>query len=125
VQEQFITVQRLLLNLTLYFALLFGSVFVVGAVEPELLSFMPIGGTDAIEVAGIEARENSPTDLAEQLKPARDGIKKPAPTPRQIGLVALFLASASVALFSSCFRSHGPILRPRERLGTAGISREP
>lgn len=86
------TAQSLMLKLTLYFLLLFGSIFVVGAVEPELLSLMPLGGTDAIEVAGIEARENSPTDLAEQIKPARDATNKPAPTPHQIGLVALFLA---------------------------------
>ena len=90
--RQAITAQRLFWNLTIYFVLLFGSIVLVAAVKPELLSLMPLGGTDAIEVAGMDVSGDSPTDLAEQLKPARSSTQTTVPTARQIGLIALFLA---------------------------------
>jgi len=58
--NQEISAQRLLLQLTAYFLLLlFGSVFWLGIAKPDLLSMMPFGGTDALQVAGIELGEQT------------------------------------------------------------------
>ena len=47
-----ISAQRLMIKLAVYFVLLFGVVFTVGLVSPDVLTLMPIGGTDAMEIAG-------------------------------------------------------------------------
>jgi len=52
-----------MLNLAVYFVLLFGSAFAVGTMKPELLSVMPFGGRDAMEIAGIVLNEDPLTSL--------------------------------------------------------------
>jgi len=70
--------------------LLFGSIVVVALIRPDLLSLMPFGGNDAIEVAGINIGASA--DLVNQLNPSSPRPERPAPTVHQIGIVALFLA---------------------------------
>ena len=81
-----------MLNLAAYFVLLIGSLFAVGVLQPELLSVMPLGGTDALEVAGIEIDRESLLDLKAESEPADEAAGRPVPTASQIGLIGLFLA---------------------------------
>jgi len=87
--KQAISAQRLLLQLTAYFVLLFGSVYSIGVMNPELLSAMPLGGTNALEVAGIEVDVQSIGD-AFSLSGGVNGDQKP--TAHQIARITLFLA---------------------------------
>ncbi|NCF73864.1 MAG: DUF4956 domain-containing protein [Gammaproteobacteria bacterium] len=87
--NQSISAQRLILNLTAYFVLLFGSVFAAGVMKPELLSAMPLGGTNVLEVAGIEVDAPSIDDKFSLSGGASIDQK---PTARQIALITLFLA---------------------------------
>jgi len=87
--SQAFSAQRLVLNLTAYFVLFFGSVFAVGVMKPELLSVMPLGGTTAFEAAGIEPGGQN---IAEQISPLGNITTEQKPTPRQIAKMALFLA---------------------------------
>jgi hypothetical protein len=87
--NQSISTQRLLLQLTAYFLLLFGSVIWIGITKPDSLSFMPLGGANALQVAGIE--------IGEQTSAGKFSLQSNAsvsnePTMRQIGLMVVFLA---------------------------------
>jgi hypothetical protein len=85
--NQEISAQRLLLQLTAYFLLLFGSVFWVGTASPDLLSVMPLGGTNALDVAGIEIGEQA-GEFSLQSQVSVDSQL----TRRQLGQLVLFLA---------------------------------
>jgi len=78
-----------MLHLTVYFLFLFGSVFAVGVVKPELLSVMPLGGTDALEVAKIEVAE---VPIAGEFSLPGKATAEQQPTADQIALIVLFLA---------------------------------
>jgi len=91
--RQAISAQRLMMNLAVYFVLLFGSVFAVGTMKPELLSVMPVGGRDAMEIAGIVLNEDPLTGLFSAREEAAAGQ---GPTARQVGLVSLFLGLSLV-----------------------------
>ena len=80
---------RLVLNLTAYFVLLFGTVFAIGAMKPDLLSVMPLGGTTALEAAEIGGEEQT---IADQLSMLSNAAVEQQPTPRQISNAVLFLA---------------------------------
>ncbi len=86
--QEAISAQRLMLHLGVYFLLLFGGILTLGLTKPEWLSVMPLGGTDAIEIAGLGLIENSLVGLS---APAEEVVAQ-VPTGSQIGLVALFLA---------------------------------
>ena len=87
--NQAISAQRLFLTLTAYFVLLFGSVFAIGVMKPELLSAMPLGGTNALEVAGIEVDAPSIGGMFSLSGGANTDQNR---TPRQVALIGLFLA---------------------------------
>lgn len=87
--NQEISAQRLLLQLTAYFLLLFGSVYWVGTASPDLLSVMPLGGTNALDVAGIEIGEQA--GAGEFSLQSDVSIDIPL-TRHQIGQLVLFLA---------------------------------
>ena len=87
-----IAVQRLLIKLTAYFLLLFGGVFAIGLINPDILSLMPIGGTDALEIAGIDLDAESLDDLVGGSESEQKTTEIQEVTSRQIGLVAVFLA---------------------------------
>lgn len=87
-----ISPQRLMLNLTVYFVLLFSGVLAVGLMKPEFLSVMPFGGTDAIEIAGSQFDQESLIDRTGRLTPLEGAAIEQAPTARQVGLAGLFLA---------------------------------
>ena len=87
--NQAISAQRLFLTLTAYFVLLFGSVFAIGLMKPELLSAMPLGGTNALEVGGIEVDAPS---IGGMFSLSGGANIDQNPTPRQVALIGLFLA---------------------------------
>ena len=80
---------RLVLNLTAYFVLLFGTVFAIGVMKPDLLSVMPLGGTTALEAAAIGGEKQT---IADQLSMLSNAAVEQQPTPRQISNAVLFLA---------------------------------
>ena len=86
--SQSVSAPRLILKLTAFFILLFGSVIAIGNLKPDLLSVMPLGGTDALDVVGIEYDGNS---LANGFNDSSQPTMYEAPTARQIGLVSVFL----------------------------------
>jgi len=87
-----ISVQRLMIQLTVYFVLLFGGVFAAGLLNPHILSLLPIGGTDAMEIAGIDFEDESLDSLIGDSEPAQETIVIQDVTGRQVGLVAIYLA---------------------------------
>ena len=87
--SQSVSAQRLILKLTAFFILLFSSVIAISILKPDLLSVMPLGGTDALDVVGIEFDGNS---LSDGLKVSSQPTIHEAPTARQIGLVSVFLS---------------------------------
>ena len=87
--SQEISAQRLLLQLTAYFLLLFGSVLWVGMAKPDLLSVMPLGGTNALQVAGIQVGEQ--TGAGKFSLPSNSPVDTRL-TARQLGLIVLFLS---------------------------------
>ena len=87
-----ISAQRLMIKLTAYFVLLFGGVFAVGLLNPDVLTLMPIGGTDAMEIAGIDFEDESLDGLTGGSAPAQETTDIQGVSARQVGLVALYLA---------------------------------
>ena len=88
---EIVSARSLLVILTAYFALLFGTLIAVGAVKPEALSLMPLGGTDVFEVLALERNEQT---LIDRLVPRQESETRRTPTAAQIGLLALFLSSS-------------------------------
>jgi hypothetical protein len=64
-------------------------VFAIGVMKPGFLSFMPLGGTTALEAAAIGGEEQT---IADQLSMLSDAAVERRPTPRQISNAVLFLA---------------------------------
>ena len=87
-----ISAQRLMIKLAVYFVLLFGGVFTVGLVSPDVLTLMPIGGTDAMEIAGIDFADKSLDGLTGDSTPTQETTGIQDVTARQVGLVTLYLA---------------------------------
>jgi hypothetical protein len=47
----------LILKLSIYFAILLGSIILLAVAQPDMLKLMPLGGTDAIEIATLQIDE--------------------------------------------------------------------
>ncbi len=90
--KEAISAQRLILKLTVYFALLLGGVFAVSLLNPHILTLLPIGGTDAMEIAGIDFEDESLNSLLGDLELAKETTDIQDVSARQVGLVALYLA---------------------------------
>ena len=90
--QQAISARRLMIKLTVYFVLLLGGVFAVGLVNPDILTLMPIGGTDALEIAGIDFEDESLDVLTGDSEPAQETTDIQDVSARQVGLIAVFLA---------------------------------
>lgn len=88
------TPQRLILALATYFILLLASVVIIVSVKPEALSFLPIGGTDALEFAELDLKSDPFSDFVEGTSDTAVDEGDPVPTGRQVGLAAVFLATS-------------------------------
>ena len=84
-----LSASRLMLNLAVYFVLLFSSVTALGVAKPEWLAVMPFGGTDAIEVSEIEFDSES---LTGQFSLRGDSGANQRLSSRQIAFVGMFLS---------------------------------
>jgi hypothetical protein len=87
-----LSAQRLMIKLAVYFVLLFGGVFAAGLLNPHILTLLPIGGTDAMEIAGIDFEDESLDSLLGESEPAQETSDIQDVTGRQVGLVAVYLA---------------------------------
>ena len=87
-----ISAQHLMLKLTAYFLLLLGGIVAIGLASPDILSLMPIGGTDALEIAGIDLSAETLDGQVGRSEPAQKTTDIRDVTARQVGLVALYLA---------------------------------
>ncbi len=83
-----------MLRLGIYFVLLLGSLSVLVTLSPETLNLLPIGGTDAIEIAGFgtdgDALKPSPEDNRMQ----REVTESPPVSASQVGLTFIFLTTS-------------------------------
>ena len=80
---------RLIAQLALYFVLLFGIAAAVIAAKPELLAVLPLGGSDALEVADIDIEGPG---FVEDLLSNSSAAERQPPSAEQIALAALFLS---------------------------------
>jgi hypothetical protein len=89
-----VTPAGLMAKLTIYFVLLLGSIVLLSATQPALLQFMPLGGTDAIEIASLEFNEEglsfSEGDRDMEI------TQSPTPTGNQIAMIVLYLSFSLV-----------------------------
>jgi hypothetical protein len=83
--------RKLVVMLSIYFALLFGVVVMVGLFSPEAMSLLPLGGTDALEVLGFDRTEQS---FADQFTSAAAPEAALAPTVSQMASLVVFLATS-------------------------------
>ena len=83
--------RKLVAMLSIYFALLFSVVVLIGLFNPEAMSLLPLGGTDAFEVLGFDRTEQS---LADQFTPAAAPEAAFAPTVSQMVSLIVFLATS-------------------------------
>lgn len=82
-----ITPMQLIARLIAYYALVVVSISLMLAVYPDALRFLPLAGSDALDVPGIELTETSirlEDDVQGKLEFER--------TPKSLGLITLFLA---------------------------------
>jgi len=87
-----ISAQRLMIKLTVYFVLAFGGLFTASLLNPHILTLLPIGGTDAMEIAGIDFEDESLDGLFGDFEPVQETTDIQDVSARQVGLVALYLA---------------------------------
>ncbi len=90
--SQGVSARRLMIKLAVYFVLLFGGIISVVLVNPDVLALMPIGGTDAMEIAGIGVDDEPLQGIIGESSSAQDAKGDQRPTARQIGLVSVYLA---------------------------------
>lgn len=80
---------QLIVRLTLFFTALVGGLFAAASVEPNVLRWLPIAGNDAIELARLEV--DTVTEVLSSGAEITTTRVTSAPTPGQVGLLALFL----------------------------------
>ena len=81
--------QQLLTRLVVYFGVLIGSIIILALVEPGALRWLPLGGTDAIEMVQSDGHDE-PASFESFLNNS-DAGEANLVTAEQRGLVALFL----------------------------------
>jgi hypothetical protein len=81
--------QQLFIRLVAYFGVLISSVVVLAFVEPDALRWLPLGGSDAIEM--VQSGDRGDLADFESLLNNSDAGTKTLMTAEQRGLVALFL----------------------------------
>jgi len=72
--------------------MLLGGVYAAGQISPDFLSLLPIGGSDALEIAGVDFTDESLEGLTGDFEPAKESTEIQDVTAGQVGLVALYLA---------------------------------
>jgi hypothetical protein len=80
----------LMAKLAIYFVPLLGSIILISITKPELLQYMPLGGTDAIEIASLEF--NSEGLSFSEGDRDMEITESPSVTGNQIARIALYLS---------------------------------
>jgi len=62
--QQNISPRQLLFRLTAYFGILFGISFLITVLSPQVLRYLPVGGTDVIELAELEVTTYSTSSMS-------------------------------------------------------------
>lgn len=83
--------RKLVVMLSIYFALFFSAVIAIGLFRPEALSMLPLGGTDALEALGFDETSQSVVDQFTSALGAGGGF---SPSVSQIGRLSMFLATS-------------------------------
>ncbi len=83
-----------MLRLGIYFVLLLGSLSVLVTLSPETLNLLPIGGTDAIEIAEFETDVDALETSPERDRMQREVTESPSVSAGQVGLMVIFLATS-------------------------------
>lgn len=81
----------LLLRLLLYFGILFAGLGAITIAAPEAARYLPLGGTDAIEIARIEIDQDSITIRRDALEEVTE-TAQPEITADQIAMIVFYLA---------------------------------
>ena len=89
-----LTPRQLMLKLVVYFVLLLGSLSMLVTLSPETLNMLPIGGTDAIEIAEFEADGDALETAPERDRKQREVTESPSVSAGQVGLMFIFLATS-------------------------------
>jgi hypothetical protein len=89
-----LTPPRLMLRLGVYFVLLLGSLSMLIALSPETLNMLPIGGTDAIEIAEFETDGDAFETAPERDLTQQEVTESPSVSSGQVGLMFIFLATS-------------------------------
>lgn len=90
------TPQRLIFALAAYFLVLLASVTIIVSVRPEILSILPIGGTDALEFSDLDVDADSFSNIVNGAGNTATGRESTGPTGRQVGMAAVFLTASLV-----------------------------
>ena len=89
-----LTPLRLMLKLGVYFVLLLGSLSMLVVLSPETFNMLPIGGTDAIEIAEFETDGDALKTSPEGDRMQREVTESPSFSAGQVGLMFIFLATS-------------------------------
>ena len=83
--------RKLIVMLSIYFAILFSAVLAIGLYKPEALSILPVGGTDAMEAVGFESSSQS---IIDRFTSAQEPEASQAPTVSRIARLVMLLATS-------------------------------
>jgi hypothetical protein len=87
-----------MLKLVIYFAILLGSIIAMALTQPDILKVLPLGGTDAIEIASLEITEDG---LKFEERDAGPEFEVAQSQPLSSGRVALIIMYLSFSLGGS------------------------
>ena len=83
--------RKLIVMLSIYFAILFSAVLAIGLYKPEALSILPVGGTDAMEAVGFESSSQS---IIDRFTSAQEPEANQVPTVSRIARLVMLLATS-------------------------------
>jgi len=89
-----LTPRQLMLRLGVYFVLLMSSIITLVALSPETLELLPIGGTDAIELAEFETVGDAVKTSPQLDREQREVTESPSDSASQSVLLIIFLSTS-------------------------------
>jgi len=85
-----LTPAGLMAKLAIYFVVLLGTIILISVTQPELLRLMPLGGTDAIEIASLEFNREG-LSFSEGRRDM-EVTESPALTGNQVAMIVVYLS---------------------------------
>jgi hypothetical protein len=90
------TPRGLIVKLAIYFAILLGTIIAMALTQPDILKVLPLGGTDALEIASLEITEDGLRYEERRADPISEA--EMAEKPLTSGRVALIIMYLSFSL---------------------------